>query len=165
MHWATHLAKGQNDMKKKTSFVRIAAESAGLALALGLLCPAPLYAQSKAPEFEVDPSWPKPLPNLWVTGGIGGLCIDSRDHVFILNRRDLTDNDLDAGHQAPVVIEFDPAGNVVNSFSDPDTTPTTLTAARWIRKIMCGLPARATALCRSIRTTAANSCCKLASRA
>ena len=71
----------------------------------------------------MDASWPKPLPNLWVTGGIGGLCIDSRDHVFILNRRDLTDNDLDAGHQAPVVIEFDPEGNVVNSFGDPDTTP------------------------------------------
>ena len=85
--------------------------------------PAPLRAQGNAPKFEVDPSWPKPLPNLWVTGGIGGLCIDSRDHVFILNRRDLTDNDLDAGHQAPVVIEFDPEGNVVNSFGDPDTTP------------------------------------------
>ncbi len=85
----------------------------------------PLSAQGNAPKFEVDPAWPKPLPNLWVTGGVGGVCIDSRDHVFILNRRDLTDNDLDAGHQAPVVIEFDPEGNVVNSFGDPDTTPNT----------------------------------------
>jgi sugar lactone lactonase YvrE len=110
-------------MKKKTNFVRIAAVSAGLTMALVFLCLAPLHAQSKAPRFEVEPSWPKPLPNLWVTGGIGGLCIDSRDHVFILNRRDLTDNDLDAGNQAPVVIEFDPDGNVVNSFGDPDTTP------------------------------------------
>lgn len=116
------LAK-RNDMKKKTNFVRIAAVSAGLTMALVFLCLAPLHAQSKAPRFEVEPSWPKPLPNLWVTGGIGGLCIDSRDHVFILNRRDLTDNDLDAGNQAPVVIEFDPDGNVVNSFGDPDTTP------------------------------------------
>jgi DNA-binding beta-propeller fold protein YncE len=112
-------------MKRKTNFVQMAAESAGLAIALGFLCLAPLHAQGKAPRFEVDPAWPKPLPNLWVTGGIGGVCIDSRDHVFILNRRDLTDNDLDAGHQAPVVIEFDPEGNVVNSFGDPDVTPNT----------------------------------------
>ena len=115
----------RDDMKIGTSFVRMAAASAGLAIALGFLCLAPLRAQGKAPRFEVDPAWPKPLPNLWVTGGIGGVCIDSRDHVFILNRRDLTDNDLDAGHQAPVVIEFDPEGNVVNSFGDPDTTPNT----------------------------------------
>jgi DNA-binding beta-propeller fold protein YncE len=92
---------------------------------LAFLCLPMLRAQTKAPRFEVDPAWPKPLPNLWVTGGIGGVCIDSRDHVFVLNRRDLTDNDLDAGHQAPVVIEFDPDGNVVNSFGDPNATPDT----------------------------------------
>jgi len=103
----------------------MAAASAGLAVALGFLFLAPLCAQVNAPRFEVDPAWPKPLPNLWVTGGIGGACIDARDHVFILNRRDLTDNDLDAGHQAPVVIEFDPEGNVVNSFGDPEVTPNT----------------------------------------
>jgi DNA-binding beta-propeller fold protein YncE len=93
--------------------------------ALGIISLAPLHAQSKAPRFEADPMWPKPLPNLWVTGGVGGLCVDSRDHVFILNRRDLTDNDLDAGRQAPVVIEFDPDGNVVNSWGEPTTTPNT----------------------------------------
>ena len=110
-------------MNKKINFIRMAAAFAGIAFASGILCLAPVRAQNKAPKFEVDPAWPKPLPNLWVTGGIGGVCIDSHDHVFILNRRDLTDNDLDAGHQAPVVIEFDPDGNVVNSFGDPDVTP------------------------------------------
>lgn len=112
-------------MKTKMNFVRKATMFAVLALALGTLCLAPAHAQGNVPRFEVDPAWPKPLPNLWVTGGIGGVCIDSRDHVFILNRRDLTDNDLDAGRQAPVVIEFDPEGNVVNSFGDPDATPNT----------------------------------------
>ena len=112
-------------MGKKTSFIQIASMSVGLATALAFLSLTSLRAQGKAPKFEVDPSWPKPLPNLWVTGGVGGVCIDSRDHVFILNRRVLTDNDLDAGHQAPVVIEFDPDGNVVNSFGDPETTPNT----------------------------------------
>ncbi len=105
--------------------IRTAMACAGLAAALAFLCCVPSRAQNKAPRFEVDPSWPKPLPNSWVTGGIGGVCIDSHDHVFILNRRDLTDNDLDAGRQAPVVIEFDAQGNVVNSFGDPDSTPNT----------------------------------------
>ena len=112
-------------MKRKTNCVRTVAASIGLAVAAGFLCLVQLHAQGNAPKFEVDPSWPKPLPNLWVTGGVGGACIDSRDHVFILNRRDLADNDLDAGRQAPVVIEFDPEGNVVNSFGDPETTPNT----------------------------------------
>jgi len=112
-------------MKRKTNLVQMAAVFAGLAVAPAFLYTAPLQAQGNAPRFEVDPAWPKPLPNLWVTGGIGGVCVDARDHVFILNRRDLTDNDLDAGHEAPVVIEFDPEGNVVNSFGDPEGTPNT----------------------------------------
>jgi DNA-binding beta-propeller fold protein YncE len=112
-------------MKTAKAFLGQPATIAWLMFVLGTIYLAPLQAQSKGPKFEVDPNWPKPLPNLWVTGGIGGVCIDSHDHVFMLNRRDLTDNDLDAGRQAPVVIEFDPDGNVVNSFGDPDSTPNT----------------------------------------
>jgi DNA-binding beta-propeller fold protein YncE len=112
-------------MKMNTSMIRTAAMLAGVLMALAIVWLPPTHAQGNAPKFEVDPVWPKPLPNLWLTGGVGGVCIDSHDHVFILNRRDLTDNDLDAGHQAPVVIEFDPDGNVVNSFGDPDMTPNT----------------------------------------
>jgi hypothetical protein len=41
---------------------------------------------SQAPMFEVDPLWPKPLPNHWVLGSIGGIGIDEQDHVWILNR-------------------------------------------------------------------------------
>ena len=37
-------------------------------------------------KFQVDPFWPKPLPDDWVTGNVGGTCVDSNDHVFILNR-------------------------------------------------------------------------------
>jgi DNA-binding beta-propeller fold protein YncE len=93
---------------------------------MGIFHPSRLCAQSDVPKFEVDPHWPKPLPDLWVTGGIGGVCVDARDHVFVLNRRDLTDNELDAGHQAPPVIEFDAVGNVVNSFGDPEVVPSVL---------------------------------------
>jgi hypothetical protein len=113
----------EDDMRTKLSFFSTAISFVGLALALGACCPLPSYAQSGLPTFEVDPSWPKPLPNLWVTGGIGGVCIDAQDHVFILNRRDLTDNELDAAQQAPPVIEFDPDGRVVNSFGDPAVIP------------------------------------------
>ena len=27
----------------------------------------------QAPRFEVDPMWPKPLPNHWITGNIIGV--------------------------------------------------------------------------------------------
>ena len=64
-------------------------------------------------------SWPKPLPNRWVLGGLGGLCVDAQDHVFILNRQDVVDGDLNGANLAPMIIEFDPAGNVVNSWGDP----------------------------------------------
>ena len=39
-----------------------------------------------APRFKVDPSWPKPLPDNWVIGQIGGIAVDSRDHVWVLQR-------------------------------------------------------------------------------
>ena len=91
-----------------------------LALALTIVGPQGLQAQGNVPKYEVDPAWPKSLPDKWVTGMIGGICVDGQDHVFVLNRRNLTDNELDAGQQAPPVIEFDPAGNVLNSWGDPN---------------------------------------------
>ena len=57
-----------------------------LALVVGLGLWNPLNpADAKrddVPRFVVDPFWPKPLPNRWVTGEVGGICIDSQDHVF-----------------------------------------------------------------------------------
>jgi DNA-binding beta-propeller fold protein YncE len=53
-----------------------------------------------------------------VLGGLGGVCVDNQDHVFILNRQDVVEGDLNAGTLAPPIIEFDPAGNVVNSWGD-----------------------------------------------
>ena len=42
--------------------------------------------RGEAPSFEVDPSWPKPLPNNWTVGMIAGIAVDSRDHVWIIHR-------------------------------------------------------------------------------
>jgi DNA-binding beta-propeller fold protein YncE len=80
-------------------------------------------AQENVPKFEVDPSWPKPLPNNWTTGQVGGVCVDSEDHVFIVNRRNLTEKELLGAQQAPPIIEFDAAGNTVNAFGDPNVVP------------------------------------------
>ncbi len=78
----------------------------------------PPASRAQAPNYEVDRSWPKPLPNRWVLGGLGGVCVDHQDHVFLLNRQDVIDGDLNAGSLAPPIIELDPAGNVVNSWGD-----------------------------------------------
>jgi len=77
-----------------------------------------LYSQVPGTRFEVDSTWPKPFPDRWVLGGLGGVCIDRQDHVFLLNRQDVVEGDLNAGRLAPPIIEFDPAGNVVNSWGD-----------------------------------------------
>jgi DNA-binding beta-propeller fold protein YncE len=71
------------------------------------------------PKFEVDPSWPKPLPNRWVTGDVAGTCVDSQDHVFIVSRANLSAKEQQIATPAPPVIEFDQDGKVVNSWGDP----------------------------------------------
>src|SRR6266566_1697515 len=88
-----------------------------LAITAGILCP-PMRAQSGAPQYEVDRTWPKPLPDRWVIGGLGGLCVDNQDHVFILNRQDVLAGDLNAGKLAPPIIEIDSTGKLVNSWGD-----------------------------------------------
>jgi DNA-binding beta-propeller fold protein YncE len=84
----------------------------------------------QAPAFEVDPYWPKPLPNNWVIGSAIGIGIDSRDHVFIVHRWQSLNarTEIGAGQDpptgeccvaAPPVLEFDPEGNLVNSWGGP----------------------------------------------
>ena len=88
-------------------------------VAVGLVHPVRAQAQ-QVPRYEVDPFWPKLSPaDRWITGGLGGMCIDGRDHVFILNRQNVVPEDLDGARLAPPVIEFDPDGNVVGSWGDP----------------------------------------------
>lgn len=83
-----------------------------------------------APMFEVDPFWPKPLPNHWILGSTIGLAVDSRDHVYIIHRRDTFNERTEIGAAtdpvkadccipAPNVLEFDAAGNLVNSWGGP----------------------------------------------
>ena len=82
-----------------------------------------------APRYEVDPLWPKPLPNHWVIGQAIGLTIDPQDHVWIVHRDNLIGANEAAGSEnppiasccvkAPPVLEFDPAGTIVGHWGGP----------------------------------------------
>jgi len=82
----------------------------------------------QAPRFEVDPMWPKPLPNHWVLGNVIGVWADERDHIWVVHRGsdtlannekglELKSADCCAG--APPVLEFDASGALVNSWGGP----------------------------------------------
>ena len=80
-----------------------------------------------APRFEPDPSWPKQLPNNWMLGQVGGIYVDSHDHIWVNSRpRTLDENDTylrakkgDCCIPSPPVLEFDQAGNFVQGWGGP----------------------------------------------
>jgi hypothetical protein len=117
---------------EKIALGRITAMTAVFGLLIGVCSslPSEVRAQSRqqagdAPKFELDPFWPKPLPNNWVTGELGGVCVDAQDHVFIVTRGNLSPKEKIIAKEAPPVIEFDPYGNVVNAWGKRDLTPGT----------------------------------------
>jgi DNA-binding beta-propeller fold protein YncE len=82
------------------------------------------------PKYKVDYSWPKlPLPHQWALGEMGGLFVDSRDHVWVVQRPGtllsfekaaaLDPPTASCCYPAPPVIEFDPQGNVVQAWGGP----------------------------------------------
>ena len=83
------------------------------------------------PMFQVDTSWPKEMPNLWILGSVTSVFVDSNDHVWITHLPEtLTPEETSAAQDppigecclpAPVVIEFDADGNVVQGWGDPST--------------------------------------------
>ncbi len=84
----------------------------------------------QAPRFEVDPMWPKPLPNHWLYGNVIGVGVDSRDHIFIIHRGEgnLNPKEIyatanppaaDCCNVAPPVLEFDQEGNLVKAWGGP----------------------------------------------
>jgi len=82
------------------------------------------------PIFEVDPLWPKPLPNHWLLGTTIGVSVDNRDHIWIIHRGDSLSagetpaaqdppNAVECCFPAPPVLEFDQAGLLVNYWGGP----------------------------------------------
>ena len=91
-----------------------------------------------APRFEVDPMWPKPLPNHWLLGNVIGVGIDSNDHIWIVHRqgsleamenyaaanppgpkRQMGVVESECCEPAPPVLEFDEAGNLIGHWGGP----------------------------------------------
>ena len=98
-------------------------------------------AGMQAPRFEVDPMWPKPLPNHWVMGNVIGVSVDSQDHVWIIHRQGSLEAmelygvanapkgankrrngvvESDCCAPAPPVLEFDQEGNLLKSWGGSD---------------------------------------------
>ncbi len=83
----------------------------------------------QAPRFEVDPMWPKPLPNHWVLGAVIGVSVDAKDHVWIIHRG----GSLEAKEKyatwdppaseccvpAPPILEFNEAGELAGHWGGP----------------------------------------------
>jgi DNA-binding beta-propeller fold protein YncE len=86
-------------------------------------------ATTMAPRFEVNPLWPKPLPNHWLMGQTIGVSVDANDHIWIIHRA----GSLEPGEQhattnpptaqccapAPPVLEFDEEGNLLRHWGGP----------------------------------------------
>ena len=86
-------------------------------------------AAAQAPMFEVDPFWPKPLPNHWLIGMTIGVSVDAQEHIWIVHRQ----GSLEPGEKhattnppiaqccapAPPVLEFDQAGNLLRHWGGP----------------------------------------------
>ncbi|HEX9194371.1 MAG TPA: hypothetical protein VF871_11545 [Burkholderiales bacterium] len=84
----------------------------------------------QAPTFEVDPLWPKPLPNHWLLGMTIGVWVDDQDHVWIIHRGGATLSNNEKGAElnpptgeccrsAPPVLEFDQEGNLLRHWGGP----------------------------------------------
>ena len=86
-------------------------------------------ASVEAPRFEVDPMWPKPLPNHWILGNVTGVDVDAHDHIWIVHRPNslepmeiwATTNPpaAECCVPAPAVLEFDEEGNLLNHWGGP----------------------------------------------
>ena len=93
----------------------------------------------QAPKFEVDPMWPKPLPNHWLMGNVIGVSVDAQDHIWIIHRQGSLEamEDYAAPNPpgakrlkgvveseccapAPPVLEFDEQGNLLASWGGKD---------------------------------------------
>jgi hypothetical protein len=87
-------------------------------------------AMVEVPIFEVDPLWPKPLPNEGLLGMTIGAAVDAQDNVWIVHRGSSTLNNNEKGAElnppiadccrsAPPVIAFNPAGDVIHAWGGP----------------------------------------------
>jgi hypothetical protein len=102
--------------------IATAAVAGLISWSLGVAASAPAL-----PKFEPDPYWPKHLPNNWILGQVSGVTVDSHDHIWVIHRPRTTDEHdnylrdktADCCIPAPPVLEFDQAGNLIQSWGGP----------------------------------------------
>ena len=137
-------------MNKWTRYVSTVAIAAAIVGAAAVLSSSTAVAEGNAaqhkpkvaPKLKVDASWPKTLPNNWVIGQIGGIAVDSQDHIWVLQRpRSIAERYLGPTltpprstccYAAPSVLEFDPEGHLLQAWggpSDPGFLQSRCTAA------------------------------------
>ncbi len=114
---------------------RAGTSAAAILVCVALLLPVPARGPARAqepataPRFEVDPFWPRPLPNNWLMGQAAGVAVDRYDHVWVIQRpRSLTADERGATltpprslccAPAPPVLEFDGEGTLVQAWGGP----------------------------------------------
>jgi DNA-binding beta-propeller fold protein YncE len=86
-------------------------------------------AQDAVPQFQVDASWPKTLPNNWILGQVSGIATDRFDRIWVVHRpRSLSPRERAAEQNppegkccvaAPPVLVFDSSGNFLFSWGGP----------------------------------------------
>ena len=100
-----------------------------IAALIGLALSLSAAAAAEPPRFQVDPFWPKTLPNRWIMGQAAGVAVDAQDHIWVVQRpRTLTDDEKAASLNpprtkccvpAPPVMEFDQEGNLLRAWGGP----------------------------------------------
>jgi hypothetical protein len=76
--------------------------SEGSAVTLALssllyLAAVPVARAQNVPVYQVDPTWPKPLPNKWLIQGVPVIVTDKDDHIWVFNRpRDINPDESGA---------------------------------------------------------------------
>ena len=87
-------------------------------------------ATVQSPVFEVDPLWPKPLPNNWLLSWSIGLWVDDKDNVWMIHRNNTGMNNNERGNDlkppiaeccnvAPPILVFNPEGDLIRSWGGP----------------------------------------------
>jgi DNA-binding beta-propeller fold protein YncE len=121
--------KNKRDLLIAASFVvALAALTIG-ERALEQSAAAQAKGQVMAPRYEVDPMFPKPLPNHWYMGMTIGVAVDAQDHVWIVHRPDTVtgrgelaadEKTGDCCAKAPPILEFDQQGNLLRHWGGQD---------------------------------------------
>ena len=108
--------------------------AAGLGMCVLLACAQAPMQRTDAPQFRVDPDWPRPFAEdngvQLIVGQVAGIAVDRRGHVWLLHRpATLLADEWDAKAGGPVthrcckslppVVELDAEGRLVRAWGGP----------------------------------------------